>query len=336
MLRRVCRLVTRRSFGAWLLCVVAACQGNHSAGDDSKNAGTGSGSALAIVDAAVMPVPDAADEPATANELEAGTIAAWDAVVWRNRYLARRGQHGVIVGRVGAKFVPPAVPVAPGPAAPAGSAGFGSGVTAPGSGAGSGSGAAVAPPPPPRTPSDLIWLIDDSAGHGSLGVRVQFASAPPVAGERVALGGAWMLDSAKQWYWKVDSVTLLPGIPASDIKEAPSAPGLIVTAGPAPSGARMASLARDNDAIYFQVVGMPKHPGDGWKIADELGNPPVGILMLPGEQPSYGSIDLRTPDERWVLRRGVTYWLRIGRLRKSNTPGSPWSATARTAPVREM
>ncbi len=333
MLRRAGWLVTRCG-AVWLLCVVAACQGNRSAGDDSNNAGTGSGAAPPLVDAAALTLPDAGDEPATANDLEAGTIAAWDAVVWRNRYLARRGQHGVIVGRVGAKFVPPPLPVVPSPIAPASGAGFGSGVSAPGTG--SGSGALAIATTPSRTPSDLVWLIDDSAGHGSLGVRVQFASDPPVTGERVALGGAWMLDSAKQWYWKVDKVTLLPGIPASDIKEAPSAPGMIVAAGPAPSGARMASLARDNDAIYFQVVGMPKRPGDGWKIADELGNPPVGILMLPGEQPSYGSIDLRTPDERWVLRRGVTYWLRIGRLRKSNTPGAPWSATARTAPVREM
>lgn len=346
-----------RWFGPLLVSVLgfAGCQGNRP--ETGRDDGRGSavlvptaGQDSAIADAVV-------DEPATAPDLEAGTITVWDAVVWRNNYLARRGQHGVIVGKVGGKFVPPALPTVPGlgPVTPgiavglgsgsgsgsAPGAGFGSGVAA-GSGSGSGSSLPLAPTlpvvPPPRTPADLVWLIDDSAGNGALGIRVQFIGAPPVAGERVAVGGAWMLDSARQWYWKVDSLTLLPGAPLSDIKEPPAQPGMVVTAGPAPSGARMVSFARDNDVIYFQVVGVPKHPGDGWKIADELGNPPVAVLMLPGEQPSYGSIDLRTPDERWTLRRGVTYWLRIGRIRKSTAASgtAPWTAIARTAPVREM
>ena len=330
---------------------LAACQGNRP--ETGRDDGRGSAVLAPTVGQDAASADAAVDEPATAPDLEAGTITVWDAVVWRNNYLARRGQHGVIVGKVGGKFVPPMVPTVPGlgPVTPgiavgAGSgsgsggvieagSGFGSGVAA---GSGSGAGSALPLAPPPRTPANLVWLIDDSAGNGALGIRVQFTGAPPVAGERVAVGGAWMLDSTRQWYWKVDSLTLLPGAPLSDIKEPPAQPGMVVTAGPAPSGARMVSFARDNDVIYFQVVGVPKHPGDGWKIADELGNPPVAVLMLPGEQPSYGSIDLRTPDERWTLRRGVTYWLRIGRIRRSTAISgtAPWTAIARTAPVREM
>jgi hypothetical protein len=193
-----------------------------------------------------------------------------------------------------------------------------------------------------------VWLIDDTAGNGCLAVRVQFTGKPPTEKQRVAVGGAWMLDSAKQWYWKADRgatertlgsgadrVTNLPDAAAPDVKDAATAPGFTITAGPAPSGARTISQAKDNDVVYFQIVGAPKHAGDGWQIADELGNPPVAILMLPGEQLSYGSIDLRTADERWALRRGVTYWLRIGRIRKPSAT-APWQITARTAPVREM
>ncbi len=341
----------RRSLGSLLLSVfaLAACQGNRP--ETGRDDGRGSAGVAPLVGQDSATAAAVVDEPVTPPDLEAGTITVWDAVVWRTNYLARRGQHGVVVGKVAGKYMPPVVPTVPGlgPVTPGIAVGVGSGsgsgVVADagsgfGSGVGVGSGSAVPMPlaPPPRTPADLVWLIDDSAGNGALGIRVQFIGVPPVAGERVAVGGAWMLDSARQWYWKVDSVTLLPGAPISDIKEPPAQPGMVVTAGPAPSGARMVSFARDNDVIYFQVVGVPKHPGDGWKIADELGNPPVAVLMLPGEQPSYGSIDLRTPDERWTLRRGVTYWLRIGRIRRStSTSGTaPWTAIARTAPVREM
>ncbi len=330
---------------------LVACQGNRP--DTGRDGGRGSAMPDAVAGQDATRDDAAIDEPATAPDLEAGTVSVWDAVVWRNKYLARRGQHGIIVGTVGSKFVPPAVPVVPGlgPITPgiAVGAGFGSapgpspiaaaGPSAAAAGSGSGSGSALAPTLPVaatgRSPDDLIWLIDDNAGNGALGIRVQFKGTPPVAGERVAVAGAWMLDSARQWYWKVDGVTLLPGAPLRDLKEPPSVPGMVVAAGPAPAGTRMVSLARDNDLIYFQVVGVPKHPGDGWKIADELGNPPVAILMLPGEQPSYGSLDLRTADERWNLRRGVTYWLRIGRIRRSTVASTPWTAIARTAPVRE-
>jgi hypothetical protein len=41
---------------------------------------------------------------------------------------------------------------------------------------------------------------------------------------------------------------------------------------------------------------------------------------------------MRVADERWQLRRGQTYWVRIGRLHKHT--GKPTQVNARTAPVR--
>jgi hypothetical protein len=41
---------------------------------------------------------------------------------------------------------------------------------------------------------------------------------------------------------------------------------------------------------------------------------------------------MRTPDERWQLKRGQTYWVRIGKLRKR--ADKPTAVNARTAPVR--
>ena len=54
----------------------------------------------------------------------------------------------------------------------------------------------------------------------------------------------------------------------------------------------------------------------------------VALLNLPGERPSYGGQDMRDPDERWVLRRGQTYWVRIGKLRKRGPDKSSWSTRA--------
>ena len=58
-------------------------------------------------------------------------------------------------------------------------------------------------------------------------------------------------------------------------------------------------------------------------------------MNLPGERPSYGGQDMRTPDERWQLKRGQTYWVRIGKLRKHG-PDKPVLVNARTAPVRVL
>jgi len=62
-------------------------------------------------------------------------------------------------------------------------------------------------------------------------------------------------------------------------------------------------------------------------------DPTFALLNLPGERPSFGGQDLRTPDERWQLKRGQTYWVRIGKIRRPS-PDKPALINARTAPVR--
>jgi hypothetical protein len=181
-----------------------------------------------------------------------------------------------------------------------------------------------------------VWLIDDTEGNGSLAIRIALGDkAKP--GDRIAAGGAWQLDDDHRWFWKPDTVQPLPPPPASDLKEPqPAVPGHAIVNGELPSGARTMSVARDGDAVYFQIVGpAPVSDGDGWQVADQLGSPTIAVMNLPGERPSYGGHDMRAADERWQLRRGQTYWVRIGKLRKRGADKPPL-VNARTAPVRVL
>jgi len=227
-----------------------------------------------------------------------GAIPAWQAVVDRDRLLLRRNQHGVVYGRVGA------------PIEITGAAG--------------------------AAPTGKVWLIDDTDGNGALAIRIAWpAKAPvPAEGDRVAAGGAWTLDDERQWYWQADRVADLLAASPSTIPEAPAAPGHLIATGAPPSGWQPVATAKDDGVISFQIVGLPPaNEGDGWKIANELGDAPVAILILPGERPSYGGHDLRAPDERWRLKRGVDFWVRIGKIRR-RAPDIPPTIYARTAPVR--
>jgi hypothetical protein len=316
-------MVTR---ALWLVAIVA-CQGG---GGGSSGGGVASGSAPPIgidatagfgsaepIDAAAIaedararidepdPLPDPGKQIA-----ELGAIAAWQAVIDRAQLLARRNQHGVVYGRIG----PPIL--MPGPAPEPGDGGV--------------------PPDAGMVASPYVWLVDDTEGNGALGIRVALGRHAAKQGDRVALGGAWLLDEARRWYWAADAIQpiAVPATP-SELKDPPAAvPGHdIVTAG-LPSGARTISVAHDGDAVYFQLVGpMPVRDGDGWAVANELGDVPFAMMTLPGERASYGGQDMRAPDERWQLKRAQTYWVRIGKIR-GRGPGKPVSVTARTAPVR--
>jgi hypothetical protein len=270
----------------------------------AEDAGGGSGSGSAtMVD----------EPPADPSKLIAdlGAIPAWQAVVDRAQLLARRGSHGVVYGRVG-----PAILMLGPTGAPAIDGGI--------------------PIDAGLVPSPFNWLIDDTDGNGTLGIRVALAGKAAAPGTRVAVGGAWALDEQRRWYWRADSLQELPPRPAGaeppDAK--PAEPSHTVVMGNMPvGGGRMVKFARDNDAIYFQVVGPPPTTdGDGWMIADELGDPPIALLTLPGERASYGGQDMRSPDERWTLKRGQTYWVRIGEIRKRE--GKPSLMHARTGPIR--
>lgn len=307
-----------------------ACQGSGSATDTT---GTGSGTAsiapaardaggfgvlppsedagavVATDDARVKPdEPDVPDPGKVIAELNA--IPAWQAVVERAQLLARRKQHGVAYGRIG-----PAIMV-PGPVPEPTDAGvkLDAGTIA----------------------SPYVWLVDDTDGNGTLGIRVRLDGRAAKEGDRVALGGAWQVDAERTWFWKVDSVQALPPPAPSDVKDPiVPAPTHVIAQGGMVSGGRMISLAKDNDLVYFQLVGLaPPNDGDGWPVADELGNPVYALMNLPGERASYGGQDMRAPDERWQLKRGQTYWVRIGKVRKRE--GKPALVNARTAPVRVM
>src|SRR5665647_3307454 len=90
-----------------------------------------------------------------------------------------------------------------------------------------------------------------------LGIRVKLG-AKAKEGDRVAIAGAWVLDDDHHWYWAVDTVTPLPPAAPSDIKDPPApVPSHAVANGDLPGGARTISVAKDGDAVYFQLVGSP-------------------------------------------------------------------------------
>lgn len=305
------------------LVVVAACQGQ---GTGGSGAGTASGSAPPVVvadardggeapeDAEAPPVdaqvkieePEPPDPGKRIAEL--GAISAWQAVIDRAQYLGRRKQRGVVYGRVGPAIMVPASASTPTDGGVPVDAG------------------AVASP--------YVWLVDDTEGNGTLGIRVLLEGRAE-EGDRVALGGAWELDADRTWFWRVDKVEPLPAGPASDLKDPPAAaPSHAIVNGNLPQGARTITVAKDGDAVYFQLVGpAPISEGDGWPVANELGDKPYALLSMPGERPTYGGQDMRAADERWQLKKGQTYWVRIGKIRKRG-PDQPVVINARTAPVR--
>lgn len=313
----------------WALAIVAiaACQG----GGGEPGTGTGAeggtatdgrdaggsfgtrdaGEARSATEDAAHEKPEEPEAPDPGKVIaELGAITAWQAVVDRASYLARRNQRGIAYGRIG-----PAILV-PGPTPPPSDAG-------------------TAPIDAGLVPSPYVWLVDDTDGHGALGIRVELAGHKAKEGDRVALGGAWRVDADRQWYWKVDALHPLPAGPPNDLTDPPAPfPSHEIVQGRLPPGARPVTLAKGHDLIYFQTVGPPPlRDGDGWMIANRLGDKPFARLTLPGERPSYGGQDMRTPDERWVLQRGKTYWVRIGRIRTYG-PDKPVAMNARTAPVR--
>ncbi len=278
--------------------------GDPSEGSAAGSAGSGSGAA-AEPEEPPDTTPNAGSAGAIDPIADLGAVPAWQAVIDRYLYLARRNQEGIVYGRVGPRVLVEKIPL----------------------GAVDGGIELV--------PSQYTWLIDDTEGNGSLGIRVAMGEREAKVGDRLALGGGWKLDETKQWFWEVDALHPLPPAAPSTIKDPPPVtPSHVIVDGSLPPGARPVTLAKDNDAIYFQIVGPPPlKEGDGWMIANELGDPPFARLVLPGEKSSYGSQDMRGDDERWVLKKAQTYWVRIGKVRTYG-PDKPASMNARTAPVR--
>jgi hypothetical protein len=289
---------------------VTACQGKGRDADPGSASGSAPPQApdAVVIDAAPLPPEDASkkpDEPEPPDPgkviADLGAISAWQSVIDRAQLLFRRGQRGVVYGRVGAAILSNDKTTDAG---------------------------LVATP--------YVWLVDDTEGNGTLGIRVKLDGRAK-EGDRVALVGAWDLDAARKWFWHVEEVKPVPPATPSELKEPPApAPTHAIANGELPGGARTISVAKDGDAVYFQIVGpAPTTEGDGWQVADELGNPTFALMNLPGERASYGGQDMRQADERWSLKRGQTYWVRIGKLRKRGVD-KPALVNARTAPVRVM
>lgn len=271
-----------------LLLVVAACGEKREASPARTEplATARDGGSAVPDDAANGPPSD--DDPALAGA--PGGIPAWQAVVDRDRYLARRGQGAVIVGRLGGEAIAP------------GARGV------------------------------IRWLIDETEGNGSLGVRIALPGAVPPDGARLAVRGAWALDDQRRWYWRTESVAELttPGPPAP--VDPPRPPGHQVGAGPVPSGYRAVSRGKDGGVIVFGVSRSSPTDG-GWLIGDDSFGPSVATLTLPGERESYGGHDLRHDDERWQLKRAVNYWVRVDRIRRRSPDGRA-TIRAVTAPMK--
>jgi hypothetical protein len=204
--------------------------------------------------------------------------------------------------------------------------GSGSGSAVARTGAGSGSAVMVASP--------YVWLVDDSDDDGALAIRCQFGVAgKPETGARVAVGGAWTLDSDRRWIWQVDAVTALPPASGSAAPALQAQGHAIALVNQLPAGAHTISIAKEGELAYFQLDGLPPAvDGDGWPVADDLGNPVYALLNLPGERASYGAQDMRAADERWSLRRGVTYIARLGHIHKHGD--KPATINARSAVMR--
>lgn len=319
----------------WLLAVaaLAACQGE---GREPKPSGEGGGKAPSgsaaparegsAGDGASAQPPRPPPAPQTSAQIIAklGALPVWEGVVQRGQYLERRGQRGALYGRVGDEVE--------------------------------------------GEDGRAVWLIDDTEGEGSLAVRAVFADSVPPKGSRVVATGAWTfpeLPSAPaapspppaapsspaapspppaaaapaapappaptpRWVWKVERVTPLP----EETTFAPTSPiGHEIKAGPRPAEAVPISKAKDNDVVVFQVLSAPRRLGEAWLVADQLGSPPIAMLSMPGDRASYGGIDFRQPDEQWRLRRGVTYVVRIGKIRRKD-PSKPATINARNAPIK--
>lgn len=238
--------------------------------------------------------PGDRDERAALRDL--GAVPVWDAVVDRGEYLARRGQRGVLFGRLGE---------------PIGS---------------------------------YRWLIDDTEGAGSLGIRLAYAPAldeptpdgPILAtGQRVLVWGAWHVDDDRRWYWKAERMAELAATEVKLPPEVMSEPGhrIVELTEPPEDAVPVSERARGPGDILFEVTGFPDDPAAGWEIGDPGSRAPVARLRLPGEHRSYGGQDYRSPDEHWHLERGVRYAVRVRRFLPAK-PGELIVMRALNAPRR--
>ena len=296
---------------SWLLAVVAgiAC------GDQRRNdaqpqpppvqpAIADSGVIATAIDAAADP-PSAAQPlpiPPDSSELDAlralAAIPAWQAVVNRGNYLARRKQSGIIYGQLGELV---AADASPSPAAP------------------------------------YRWLIDETEGSGSLAIRLHAESWDDLAaGQRIVVWGAWHVDAELTWYWRTSRIALLePGQanPDRNAMVSPSGHQIVELSEPPTDAVAVSEVEAGPVDLLFQVTRIPSDPRAGLEIADRSDWKATARLFLTGERTNYGGQDLRAANERWKLVRGVTYAVRIKRFLPAK-PGQLVRLTAIGPPQR--
>lgn len=312
--------------GFYLGCL--GCQGQESAPAGTTASTLGD---AAVAPKSAAPVPSApVAETAAQIMSRLGAMPVWEGVVQRGQILARRGQRATLVGRVG-----PAVEQGPwiwliddteGGGCLAARAAFTGEVPA--------RGTLIA-----ATGAWSLEVIDAAPTAPSAVPAAPSAVQPPAPGTPVA-APAPVAPPVTRWVWQVEASVALSELARPASEEGPSLegePGSAIGHEPVaavrPPQAVPISKAKDNDLVAFQVLAAPKTPGEGWLVADALGSPAVAVLMLPGERQSYGGIDFRHAEEHWRLRRGVTYVVRIGRVRKKD-PAKPAQINARTAPIK--
>jgi hypothetical protein len=219
-----------------------------------------------------------------------GALPAWQAVVERGRHLARRGQQGVVFGRLG--------------------------------------GPVAEPSSPHRWLVDETEGEGALAIRLALDPRVAVAEGQRVAAwgawhldaerrwywqaERLALLPA------------AEGSPSNPSAPTSETTGATSVARLAIPViEQAPRSAIPVSRLEGDGEILFEVRGSPRHPTDGRAIADPGDTRTVARLLLPGEQPSYGGQEYRAPDEYWQLDPSTVYTVAVRRQRRVPADGLP-------------
>jgi hypothetical protein len=186
--------------------------------------------------------------------------------------------------------------------------------------------------------SQLRWLVDDTTGGGSLGVRTDLSIRRVAEGSRVAVWGGWKVDDQHRWYWAADRAARVPADGVQERRDGfwyPSPSHQVARAGELPDGAIVVEEADPaGGAIFFQVIRRPVRDGDGWVVAGRSHWPAAAVLVLPGERESYGGQDMKSDDERWHLDKKTSYALVVRRWRKPRKEGELPRLRAVTAPIR--
>ena len=165
------------------------------------------------------------------------------------------------------------------------------------------------------------WLVDETDGQGSLGVRIVVADdLDATLGDRLVVWGAWKVDEERHWYWEP---TKLAGLSSTDEPMSEATPFHIATLDEAPEGAVPVSNLKRRGDIIFEVISEPRLIDDGWLVGDRSSWGRVAVVRMPGERPVYGAQFLYGEEEQWKLEKDVRYTVSVGPFTKPKKKGVP-------------